>query len=236
MSETSHSQIVYFEREGRENLRYVLRVLKKAFRKRQELRSLKLVIFTAMGEGPALAYNELGEFDLRIIAVTFPVGFSFKQEGGEQRVFPRIPPKVKKFFDGVDIRVLQPATLPFDSIEGLQAHNDQMQVIKDAITLFGGSFTLCVQAVLHACDAGEVEAGELVVAMTGDCAAIVTGSTTAKFLTAGGLSINEILCKPRNLTIAKPKAVATVQPAQQVLDTSVGTAIIEGKVLPEKSK
>jgi hypothetical protein len=40
--------------------------------------------------------------------------------------------------------------------------------------------------------------------VTGDSAAIVTASTTAKFLTREeGLSINEIICKARNLTIAR---------------------------------
>jgi hypothetical protein len=237
MNDTLYAQIVYFEREGRENLPYVLRVLKKALKKRPELRSLKLVIFTAMGQGPALAYNELSEFDIKIIAVMFPVDFSLKQEDGN-KFFPRIPPKVKKFFDGVEIRVLEPAPLPFDSIEGLQARNDQMKAIKSAISLFGGSFALCVQAVLRACDAGALEQGEAAIAMTGDCAALVTASTTAKFLTPEGMSIKEIFCKPRNLTIAKPTALGTVQPTQQVLEGSTTAGLIENKSkeLPERTK
>ena len=49
-----------------------------------------------------------------------------------------------------------------------------------------------------------VEAGEQVIALSGDCAALFTASTTAKFLSREGVSINEIFCKARNLTIARP--------------------------------
>ena len=55
-----------------------------------------------------------------------------------------------------------------------------MTLIKDVLSLFGGGFSLCVQAVLQACDMGVLKIGEKVVVITGDCAAIVTALTTAK--------------------------------------------------------
>jgi uncharacterized protein len=210
------AQIVYFEREGRENLAEVLRVIKKTMRKRSEVRDLKIVIFTAEGQGPAMAYNSLGQYDPKMIAVPFPLDFAVKTKDGQQ-FFPRISSKVKRFFDGVGIAVLPPARLPFDPIDGMDLHNQQMKLVKDTLSLFGGGLTMCVQATLRACDAGEVEPGERVIAMAGDCALIITASTTAKFLTGQGLSVNEILCKARNLTIARVKNVAIPQPAQQVL-------------------
>ena len=84
------AQIVYFESEGRQNLDEVLRIIKKTLNKRQELRSRKLVIFTAEGQGPAMAYNKLREFKPRMIAVTFPVHFSVKMPDSDVRFFPRI--------------------------------------------------------------------------------------------------------------------------------------------------
>ncbi len=200
------SQIVYFDGEGRDNLPSVLRVVKKALKKREDLRSLKLVIFTSFGEGPLLAYNELSGFDLRIVAVTFPIDFCVKRQDGSS-MFPRIPPKLLKFFSGVEIKVLSPAPLPFDQIENLEFHNQQMKTIRQAISIFGGGFTLCLQAVIRACDAGEVGCGERVLAMSGDCAAIVTASTTSGFLGSGGLAVNEILCKPHNLTMVRSRLV-----------------------------
>lgn len=212
------SQIVYFESEGREgNLQQVIRVIKKFLKKRDELRPLKLVIFTARGEGPMIAYKELMTYSPKIVAVTFPLDFSIKDPNSEDRYFPRIPEQVKKFFAGVGITVISPAPLPLDSIEGLEGHNQEAKVVKDAIALFGGGFTNCVQAVLRACDAGEIMPGERVIAMSGDCAAIITASTAKKFLTPEGLAIHEILCKPRNFTIARQKQAAWPPPTQEIL-------------------
>jgi hypothetical protein len=196
-----HHSIFYFEREGRENWQHVLRLVKHAFRRRSEIRTCKVVIFTAIGEGPALAYNILQEWDPKIVAVTFPPDFVVVRDG--QNVSPRIFPKAKAFFDGVGIPVVT-SRLPFQKIEGAEIHNQQMKLIADVLTLFGGSFSLGIQAVLQACDHGLIEIGEKVIAVTGDSAAIITASTTSKFLTREeGLVVNEILCKPRNLTIAR---------------------------------
>lgn len=225
------SQIVYFESEGREdNLQQVIRVIKKSLKKREELRALKLVIFTAMGQGPALAFKELMGYSPKIIAVTFSLDFSVKIADGEERFFPRIPTQVRKFFNGVEITVVPPAPLPFDSIEGMDWHNQQMKTVKDTIALFGGGFNACIQAVLRACDAGELVPGERVIAMSGDCAALITASTTTKFLTAEGLCIHEILCKPRNFTIARRPAPAS-QSDQEVLPPER-----RARALPEKNK
>jgi hypothetical protein len=41
-----------------------------------------------------------------------------------------------------------------------------LSIVGNALNIFCGSISLCVQAVLMACDAGEVEIGEHVVVMT----------------------------------------------------------------------
>jgi len=193
--------IVYFDSEGRENLPHVLRCVKRVFVRREDLRRCKLVVFTAIGEGPAIAYNTLQQWEPTIIAVT--VGPDFYVVRGDKKLYPLIPPKAKAFFDGVGIKVVK-SRLPFDRIEGATAYNEQMKLVADSISLFGGSFVPCIQAVLQACDHGLIEIGEKVIAITGDCAAVVTASTTNKFLTRDeGMSVNEIICKPRNFTIAR---------------------------------
>src|SRR5579864_6460715 len=153
------SQIVYFDREGRSNLSEVIRVVKRAIRRREELRSMKLIIFTSWGEGPALAYNALLDFDnVQIIAVTFPIDFSAKRNG--EPVTPRIHDKVRRFFDGVGVKVVPYGPLPLDNIQGMDWHNQQVKTIKDAISIFGGGFIPCIQAAVRACDVGDVAPGE----------------------------------------------------------------------------
>jgi hypothetical protein len=214
---------VYFEREGRQNLSEVLNAVKRAFRKREDIRCLKIVVFTAVGEGPALAYNKLKEYEPKIIAVTFPPGHSIKRKDSEGNVTEAavcLSDQLKKFFAGVDITVLS-SRLPFAGFDGADTIKEQMKLVKDVLSLFGGGFSLCVQAVLQACDMGAVSIGEQVVVISGDCAALMTASNTARFLSAeGGLSINEILCKPRNLT-------RTRKPPEQSIKSS-------GQLFPEK--
>lgn len=198
-----NAQIVYFSEEGRQNLDEVLKIVKKQLNKREDLRKCKIVIFTAQGEGPYKAYNKLSEFSAKIIAVTFPHSFVLKRN--DQFMHPQIPPKMRQFFVGVGIDVVVPPYLPFDMIEGMEGHNQQVKLVRDVLSIFGGGFSLCVQAVLCACDAGNVEMGEPVIAISGDVAALVTASTTKRYLNERvGVAVQEIFCKPRELTIVRP--------------------------------
>lgn len=203
------SAILYFENEGRENLPRVLATVKRALTRRAELRELKIVIFTATGDGPALAYSRFQKFEPKIIAVTFPPDFHVSR--GDETFYPAIQKRLRDFFDGVGYKIIT-SRLPFDPIANAQAHNHEMRLVKDVLNIFGGGFSLCIQAVLSACDHGEVSIGEKVIAVTGDIAAILTATTTEKFVSsADGLVVNEILCKPRNLTISRKQAAQQTQ-------------------------
>jgi hypothetical protein len=208
------SAVVYFEHEGRQNLPHVINTVKRAFEKRDDIRNCKIVIFTAAGEGPALVYNKFKQFSPKIIAVTFPPGFSVRrkdEDGNNVEVSVGVSEQLRRFFDGVGVTVLS-SRLPFEGFDGADTIKRQMKLMSDVLSLFGGGFSLCVQAVLQACDMGAVDIGEKVVAMSGDCAAVVTASNTAKFLSSDrGLSINEILCKPKNLSIVR-KTVQKTSP------------------------
>lgn len=226
------SGIVYFEREGRQNLSQVLNTVKSAFRKREDIRACKIVIFTAVGEGPALAYNKLKAYSPKIIAVTFPPGHSIKKRDEEGKVMETaicLSDQLKKFFAGVDITVLS-SRMPLEGFDGVASINQELKLIKDVLSLFGGGFSLCVQAVLQACDMGAVTIGERVIVISGDCAALVTASNTARFLsTDEGLSINEILCKPRNLTVVRKDAKQPLKSSGELFPVEK-----EIKLLPPK--
>jgi hypothetical protein len=117
---------------------------------------------------------------------------------------PEISERVRKFFIAFDIPIIT-NRLPFDDIVGADSHNHEMALLRNALALFGGSVPLAVQAVLQAADAGHVDIGEQVIAATGDTALLVTASTTRLFLVkdSRGLSINEIICKPRILNMTR---------------------------------
>jgi hypothetical protein len=216
---TYDNPIRYFPSEGRENLVSVLRVVRKRLSRKPELRGLKIVIFTAYGEGPARAFKMFEEHDPKIIAVTCPPEFTFKH--ADHTYKPQIDPKLRKFFDGVGITVLT-GRLPFDNIEGMEAHNREMHVLRNALSIFGGGVVPCLQAVLQACDMGAVEIGERVIAISGDWAVLMTASTTnCAFSKERGVSINEIFCKPNRFDICR------IAPAIPMEDDSL---VIEAEI------
>ncbi len=98
-------QIVYFDTEGRTNLPEVIRVVKQKLKSREELRALKIVVLTAEGEGPLLAYNNLGMYDPKIVIVTFPLSFSVKGKD-DTRHYPKISERLKKFFVGLEFPIV----------------------------------------------------------------------------------------------------------------------------------
>jgi hypothetical protein len=141
------------------------------------------------------------------------VHFSVKEANGEGRYYPKISQDILHFFNGVKIDVVVPPSLPFDLIDGMDAHNQQVKLISQTISMFGSGFELCVQAVLRTCDVGLLDEGELVIAMSGDTAGLFVASTTSHFLNkANGLQVQEIFCKPRNLTISRPAPKALAGP------------------------
>jgi len=212
--------IVYFEEDGRANLPDVIKVIKSTMRKRSDLRTV--VFFTANGEGPAVAFNQLQDLEPRIIAVTFPLTFFSKRNDEVFR--PEIPQKVRNFFAGVRIPILT-GRLPWDHIDGATAHNNDMDLIQKSLSIVGGSFPLCIQAVLQACDMGAVGQGEIVIGATGDCAAVVRATMSQHaFSKEQGVAVLEILCKSRNPTLfyrwASSSAVPSTQTALELRPSS----------------
>ena len=171
-----------------------------------------------------MAYNQLQDEDMVIIAVTFPrlVGGS-RKDGSVPS--PEIPEKVRKFFDGVGIAVLS-HRLPWDEIVGATAHNREMDLLRDALGLFGSSMPMAIQAVLQSTDSGHVDVGEQVIVATGDTALLVTASTTQMCFRKDhlGFSINEIICKPNIFSESRKRP----EPPKS-LDVGTGKQI-EGKL------
>jgi uncharacterized protein len=194
------ASIEYFFQEGKTNLRSSLRI---AFETAIERGIDTIVIFTGIGEGPQIALEEfriLPTFkDINLIAVTFPYGQRFKDDAEVA-----ISPEIRTLLDQNRVPLLR-AHLPFNPISAHYRHHgilgQDLTLIGNALSIFGGSMSLCVQAAIMACDAGCVELGDHVIAMTSDTAILVRTAPTERLLT--DFIIREILCKPMFLTIGK---------------------------------
>ncbi len=212
MPDNFTAPITYFLQEGRENMAECLDV---AFRAALQHDVRKIVIFTAKGAGVRHAiekYLPREEYkNISLIAVTFPVGKRFTDEDGNS-ITVDISQAERELLQDHVVPIVR-AHLPFDPIRpqfrdhGLLSQD--LSLVGSALNIFGGSMSLCVQAIVLACDAGHVEIGEHVIALTSDTAILARATCTSRMLTE--LIVREILCKPVLLTIARKEQKTETQ-------------------------
>jgi hypothetical protein len=198
------SPTVYFLQEGHDNLRDCLQV---AFQSAKQQNVGKIIIFTARGEGVRIAiesFRSQPDFaKIKIVAVSFSNGKVFTDKAGKQ-IEAKIANDDVQFFREHNISIVR-AHLPFDPISPLYKSNgmlgQDLSLVSEALGIFGGSMALCVQAITMACDAGEVEIGEHVIALTSDTAILAQASDTDRML--GELIVREVLCKAAVLTVSR---------------------------------
>lgn len=174
------------------------------------LRITKLVVFTGTGEGPMFALRELLQQDeysgIEMVAVTPPVGRPYRldpRDPASPIVQAGIAVEVRDFLTDAGVPVIS-AHLPFKAVGGRSSPTAEMTEIGDALSILGGGFTLCVQAVLMACDAGEIAMGERVAAATADTAVVLLATRTESFLSKRhGMLVEEIVCRPSIFDISK---------------------------------
>jgi hypothetical protein len=211
MRESFSSSVTYFSAEGRENLDECLEL---SFAAAIRLGLDKVVIFTHVGDGVRRAFDAYvsqAEYaHIHLVGVTFPQGKQFTREG--QVISHDLPLSDRLWFADKHIPLVR-AHLPFDPIAPQHRHHgvlaQDLSLIGNALSIFCGSMSLCVQAVLMACDAGEVGLGEHVIVLTSDTALVVRAAPTARLLT--DLIVREVLCKPIFLTIGKAEELERVE-------------------------
>jgi hypothetical protein len=192
----------YFLQEGKENL---ARCLEATFTAATAHNIKKIVIFTAAGRGVELALDEYlcqSQYtEIELIAVTFPSQSHFTVGSPSEHA---ISHDLSVRLSSLGIPIVR-AHLPFDPIrahyEGRGVLGQDFGLIDNALRIFSGGMSLCVQAILMASDAGFLEFGEHVIAMTADTSILVRAAATSRFLT--DLIVREIICKPVLLTIGK---------------------------------
>jgi hypothetical protein len=203
------SNTTYFLQEGKENLDECIRLALEAA---AEHGIRKVLVFTGAGEGLRKAEEVRGGHkryqNICLVGVTFPQGKDFTSEE-----LPHCISEVDtEWFKSKGVPIVR-AHLPFDPIRanyvgrGVLAQDSSL--IGNAIGIFGGGMSLCVQAALMACDAGEVAFGEHAIAVSADTAILVRCAPTARFLT--DLVIREIICKPVFLSISKKEALEDIE-------------------------
>jgi uncharacterized protein len=199
----------YFLEEGKGNL---TRCLHATFEAAAAHNIKKVIIFTSAGQGAIMAlqdYCSQERFaDIKLIAVTFPSQTQFSVGDPSEHTIPK---NVCDIFAAKNIPIVR-AHLPFDPIpahyKGHGLLGQDFSLIGNALRIFSGSMSLCVQAVLMASDAGHVDLGEHVIAMASDTSILARAAATSRFLT--DLIVREIICKPVLLTIGKSEKAGDV--------------------------
>jgi hypothetical protein len=209
MTEAFKYPTEYFLQEGKEN---VSGCLEATFEAAIAHSIGKVVIFTSAGKGVKMAIDEYCSNEryssVKVIAVTFPS--QTKLPAGDPSDYC-IQGEMSDYLQDHHVPVVR-AHLPFEPIrshhkdDGLLGHD--FSLISGALRIFCGGMSLCVQAVLMASDAGYIEFGEHVIAMTADTSILVRAATTSRFLT--DLIVREIICKPVLLTIGKSEKAEPV--------------------------
>jgi len=211
--------VTYYLQEGKANLRQTIEIAVTAARAH---RINKLVIFTSQGDGVRIALDILAQptseaetSKIGLVGVTFPQGTQFVDEKNEPFAV-EISPENQQLFAKAAIPLIR-AHLPFSPIppyfkdRGVLAND--LSLIENALNIFGGSMSLCVQAVLMACDAGALEIGEHVIACTADTAVLARATCTTRLLR--DFIIREILCKPAVFDIGKKEKHTAGLPGEE---------------------
>jgi hypothetical protein len=237
------AQTAYFLQEGRDNLRNCLQI---AFASAKQQNVSKIVIFTAQGEGVRIAlesFRSQQEYShIKLVAVSFANGKIFTDTKG-QRIEAKFSSADLEFFKANNVPVVR-GHLPFDPITPFFKSSgmlgQDLSLVSEALGIFGGSMALCVQAITMACDAGEVEIGEHVIALTSDTAILAQASNTDRML--GELIVREILCKAAVLTISRKEhsekmsgqLSLEMEPDSKTLPASIEVAEVKPTPKPEE--
>jgi hypothetical protein len=201
----------YFDGEGRAHMKECIRCA-LAWSVQHKIR--RVVMFTGNGDGPHYAATQFLPQDdyqnLRLIAVSPPVGKTYfedpRQPEKSRVVTAGIPPTMRDELSALGVRIVA-GQLPFKEMhDGTGRMSSDWSRVTASMGIQGGGFALCIQAALMACDAGEVELGEAIVALSADTAVALWASRSDVFLSPfEGMLVDHIICRPANLSISKAK-------------------------------
>lgn len=205
MSVSTH----YFDGEGRAHMEMCI---ERAFEYLRSTGIRSVVMFTGSGEGPLYALQNFlcqEEYaSIKVVAVTPPARREYladlkdPQKGTVKAGILNEARKV--ILRNGNIPIIS-ANLPFKPLQTPQPHYSPWNIVSEAFGILGGGVALCIQAILIACDAGEIDIGERVVALTADTAIVAWASRTETFLSPqSGLLLEHFICRPKTYPLSKP--------------------------------
>lgn len=201
MTSFRRRSILYFPEEGKRNWPHTF----KAVISRARSKDISaVVVFTADGNA-AIELKKALPRRKSVIAVTFPAHQTFLGPDGQQfsHVLSELHARQRLISSGIPVVI---GALPFQEVIIPNVEDPKLAGITRALSLLGGSFSLCVQAVTMATDSGHVDVGEKVIACTSDTALVIRSSSASLlFHPVKGMQIQEILCKPSVLTITRKR-------------------------------
>ena len=175
--------ITYFETSGAEHTGETLKLAAE----RAEARGIKkIVLASTRGETARMAMEKYEGKGIKLVVVPHQYGF-----GPGQRFSPDLIPELEKKGHTVHFGTMLFHT---DNFYGEKAPT----IIANTLRAFCQGMKVCAEIILMATDAGCVEIGEQVIAVTGtgrgaDTAVVAIASTSTKF---SDFHITEIICKP----------------------------------------
>lgn len=194
------SNIFYFNQEGAQNTDSTIDLVLE----RQKMLNInKILVFTKDGD-TALKLRKKNK-DLNVIAVSFPSKQEIyipDEDNGTKKVEPATSrEEVQQILAKNNIQLVL-GTMPFNEIVIPGIKETKKQIIYHTLSLISGGLNLCIQAVCMATDNGKVSPQEKVIAMSADTAIVATASNTYwLFHPTKGLEVNELICKPKHLSI-----------------------------------
>ena len=188
--------ITYFLKEGRVNMDKTLQL---SFDAAQEYGIEHIVIYSALGAGVVKAiddYLSKDQYsDINLIVAAFP-----RNTRLADGTIVDFPVSLKRRLRKLSIPIVRLTKKNFTQVI-VKGSGINFRKIKLVSSMFGGSFPLCIEGAIAACEKGAIQSGTCVVSMSGDTAIIVTASNLQYF--PGMFAIREILCKPVLMDITR---------------------------------
>jgi hypothetical protein len=182
-------KILYFDAPGKQN---TMETMKAAVERAVHLRIKDVVVASTTGESGIKACELFRGYN--VIIVTHHVGF---EEPGVPQLLKVNEEKIKslggKIFTGIHglSGVERAIRMKWNTIEPLE-------IIADALRIFGNGTKVCVEIVIMAADAGLIPIDKQVIAIAGsgsgaDTALVISPVHANNFFK---MTIREIICKP----------------------------------------
>jgi len=203
MSSFKKKYIYYFEYEGKENFGETIKIVNE-FIKSSNVSNI--IVFTVNGESALQAFQAITKDGIHFVAVSYPPSKEVEDDRGNVTRLGITDKKILAELKKANIQIAQ-GSMPFREILLFPLPIQERTIaIKSTLKLFGGALDLCVEAALMACDQGYVDEGEKAVSVCGDTAIVATVSRSELMFSPIGFEINEIICKPGNLNLSRPRS------------------------------